>query len=128
MLTAGVTTSPLPVVPSAAGFPAAITIASQDMALAARVQSEFGSNALRLYTNEDVIGVELGGALKNVIAIAAGIVSGLELGHNSVAALITRGIAETTRILSDDSYSPRLSRDGKLLAYNVTDDHGVSHI
>jgi glycerol-3-phosphate dehydrogenase (NAD(P)+) len=82
----------------AAGFPTAITIASQDMALAARVQSEFGSNTLRLYTNEDVIGVELAGALKNVIAIAAGIVSGLELGHNSVAALITRGIAETTRL------------------------------
>jgi len=53
---------------------------------------------LRLYTNEDVVGVELGGALKNVIAIAAGIVSGLGLGNNSAAALITRGIAETTRL------------------------------
>jgi len=82
----------------AAGSPTAITIASQDAALAFRVQREFSSNALRLYTNEDVIGVELGGALKNVIAIAAGMVSGLGLGHNSAAGLITRGIAETTRL------------------------------
>ena len=82
----------------AAGFPTAITIASQNVELAARVQRYFGSQTLRLYTNEDVVGVELGGALKNVIAIAAGIVSGLGLGHNSAAALITRGIAETTRL------------------------------
>lgn len=82
----------------AAGAPTALTIASKDMALAARVQAEFSSPALRLYTNEDVIGVELGGSLKNVIAIAAGTVSGLGLGHNSVAALITRGIAEITRL------------------------------
>jgi len=82
----------------AAGFPTAITIASQDADLAARVQREFGSQSLRLYTNDDVIGVELGGALKNVIAIAVGIVSGLGLGDNSAAALITRGIAETTRL------------------------------
>jgi glycerol-3-phosphate dehydrogenase (NAD(P)+) len=53
---------------------------------------------LRLYTNDDVIGVELGGSLKNVIAIATGIVAGLGLGHNSAAALITRGIAEITRL------------------------------
>lgn len=82
----------------AAGSPTAVTIASHDADLAALVQSEFGSQSLRLYTNDDVVGVELGGALKNVIAIAAGIVSGLGLGHNSVAALITRGIAETTRL------------------------------
>jgi glycerol-3-phosphate dehydrogenase (NAD(P)+) len=82
----------------AAGSPTAITIASQDADLAARVQGEFSSQSLRLYTNDDVVGVELGGALKNVIAIAAGIVSGLGLGHNSAAALITRGIAETTRL------------------------------
>lgn len=82
----------------AAGFPTAITIASRNADLAARVQREFGSHSLRLYTNDDVVGVELGGALKNVIAIAAGIVSGLGLGHNSAAALITRGIAETTRL------------------------------
>ena len=82
----------------AAGAPTAVTIASSDAALAARVQREFGSGTLRLYTNDDVVGVELGGALKNVIAIAAGIVSGLGLGHNSMAALITRGIAEVTRL------------------------------
>jgi glycerol-3-phosphate dehydrogenase (NAD(P)+) len=82
----------------AAGSPTAVTIASTDQAVAARIQREFSSNTLRLYTNDDVIGVELGGALKNVIAIAAGVVSGLGLGHNSTAALITRGIAEVTRL------------------------------
>lgn len=82
----------------AAGAPTAITIASADMNLATRVQREFSGSTLRLYTNDDVVGVELGGSLKNVIAIAAGIVSGLELGYNSTAALITRGIAEITRL------------------------------
>ena len=62
------------------------------------MQREFSSPTLRLYTNDDVAGVELGGALKNVIALAAGVVHGLELGHNSAAALITRGIAEITRL------------------------------
>jgi glycerol-3-phosphate dehydrogenase (NAD(P)+) len=82
----------------AAGSPTAIAIATPDTNLALHVQREFSSNTLRLYTNEDVIGVELGGAVKNVIAIAAGVVSGLGLGHNSTAALITRGIAEITRL------------------------------
>lgn len=82
----------------AAGAPTAITIASADAGLASKVQREFSSSTLRLYTNDDVVGVELGGSLKNVIAIAAGIVAGLELGHNSNAALITRGIAEITRL------------------------------
>jgi glycerol-3-phosphate dehydrogenase (NAD(P)+) len=82
----------------AAGSPTAITIASNNASLAARVQRDFSSATLRLYTNDDVAGVELGGALKNVIAIAAGIVTGLGLGHNSMAALITRGIAEITRL------------------------------
>jgi glycerol-3-phosphate dehydrogenase (NAD(P)+) len=82
----------------AAGAPTAITIASTDANLAARVQKDFSSGSLRLYTNDDVIGVELGGSLKNVIAIAAGIVAGLGLGFNSNAALITRGIAEITRL------------------------------
>ncbi len=82
----------------AAGAPTAITIASQDADLAAQVQREFSSKSLRLYTNDDVVGVELGGSLKNVIAIAAGIVAGLELGLNTNAALITRGIAEMTRL------------------------------
>jgi glycerol-3-phosphate dehydrogenase (NAD(P)+) len=82
----------------AAGSPTALTIASTDAALAMRVQREFSGATLRLYTNDDVVGVELGGALKNVIAIAAGIVTGLGLGHNTAAALITRGIAEITRL------------------------------
>jgi glycerol-3-phosphate dehydrogenase (NAD(P)+) len=82
----------------AAGSPTALTIASTDSALAARIQQEFSGATLRLYTNDDVIGVELGGALKNVIALASGVVTGLGLGHNTAAALITRGIAEITRL------------------------------
>jgi glycerol-3-phosphate dehydrogenase (NAD(P)+) len=66
--------------------------------IASRVQADFSSSALRLYTNDDLVGVELGGALKNVIAIASGVCSGLGLGLNSSAALITRGIAEITRL------------------------------
>ncbi|MGH9615727.1 MAG: NAD(P)H-dependent glycerol-3-phosphate dehydrogenase [Acidobacteriaceae bacterium] len=81
-----------------AGSPTAIAIASCDPAVASRVQEEFSSPSLRLYTNDDVVGVELGGALKNVIAIAAGATYGLQLGHNSLAALVTRGIAEITRL------------------------------
>ncbi len=82
----------------AQGQPTAITVAFPDAAIAARIQSEFSSETLRLYTTTDVIGVELGGALKNVIAIAAGIADGVGLGHNSAAALMTRGIAEITRL------------------------------
>ena len=78
--------------------PTAVTIASQDEDLARVVQQEFSDPSFRVYTNTDVIGVELGGALKNIVAIAAGICAGLELGHNSVAALITRGLAEMTRL------------------------------
>jgi len=83
----------------ARGDPTAITIASNDADLAETVQREFSDPRFRVYTNDDVIGVELGGALKNVIAIAAGVCAGLELGHNSVAALITRGLAEITRLV-----------------------------
>jgi glycerol-3-phosphate dehydrogenase (NAD(P)+) len=82
----------------ASGAPTAITIAFPDSRLASRLQEELSAPALRLYTNDDVIGVELGGALKNVIAIAAGIAAGLGLGHNSAAAIITRGVAEITRL------------------------------
>jgi glycerol-3-phosphate dehydrogenase (NAD(P)+) len=78
--------------------PTAVTIASADTALAARVQKDFSDPSFRVYMNDDLTGVELGGALKNVIAIAAGVCSGLGLGHNSVAALITRGLAEITRL------------------------------
>lgn len=82
----------------AAGSPAAMVAAASDLRLAQRIQRDFSSPSLRIYTNDDVTGVELGGALKNVIALAAGVVRGLNLGHNSVAALITRGIAEMTRL------------------------------
>ncbi len=82
----------------AAGAPTAITIAFADSRLANRLQEELTAPGLRIYTNDDVIGVELGGALKNVIAIAAGIAAGLGLGHNSAAAIITRGVAEITRL------------------------------
>ena len=84
---------------AARGDPTAITIASQDAELARTVQQEFSNANFRVYTNEDPIGVELGGALKNTIAIAAGVSAGLGLGHNSVAALITRGLAEMTRLV-----------------------------
>ena len=84
----------------ARGDPTAVTIASPDTDLARVVQEALGDPRFRLYTNEDVIGVELGGALKNVIAIAAGVCTGLDLGHNSVAALITRGLAEMTRLVA----------------------------
>jgi glycerol-3-phosphate dehydrogenase (NAD(P)+) len=82
----------------AQGLPTAITVAFEDPAVAARIQREFSSATLRLYTSTDVVGVELGGALKNVIAIAAGVAAGVGLGYNSAAALMTRGIAEITRL------------------------------
>ena len=84
---------------AARGDPTAITIASEDAELAQAVQQAFSDPRFRLYTNQDVVGVELGGSLKNVIAIAAGVCDGMELGHNSVAALITRGLAEMTRLV-----------------------------
>jgi glycerol-3-phosphate dehydrogenase (NAD(P)+) len=82
----------------ASGFPTAVTVAFGDVSLASTVQREFNGPSLRLYTNDDVVGVELGGSLKNVIAIATGVVAGLGLGYNSAAALMTRGIAEITRL------------------------------
>ncbi len=82
----------------AAGMPTAVTIAFDEPSDAAFVQKQFSSETLRLYTNDDLIGVEMGGALKNVIAIAAGVLAGQGLGLNSAAGLITRGIAEMTRL------------------------------
>ncbi len=81
----------------AAGRPTAI-VAAGTVEVAQTVQRAFSSPTLRIYTNEDVAGVELGGALKNVIAMAAGVAHGLDQGHNAGAALITRGIAEITRL------------------------------
>ena len=83
----------------ARGDPSALTIASEDLALAEIIQSEFSDPRFRLYTNDDVTGVELGGALKNTIAIAAGVCHGLGLGHNSIAGLITRGLSEISRLV-----------------------------
>ena len=78
--------------------PTAVTVGSRDSDLATTVQREFSDHTFRIYTNHDIIGVELGGALKNVIAIAAGVCDGLGLGHNTIAALITRGLAEIARL------------------------------
>jgi len=82
----------------AAGQPTAVVLASADAKLAADVQEEFSGPRFRLYTNDDVTGTEIAGAVKNVIAIAAGICTGLDLGTNTVAALVTRGLAEMTRL------------------------------
>ena len=80
------------------GQPTAVVAASRDRAAATRVQRALSSEVFRVYTHDDVVGVELGGALKNVMAVATGIAEGLGLGFNSRAALITRGLAEMTRL------------------------------
>ncbi len=84
----------------ARGMPTAVVVAAADARTVALVQEEFRGRYLRLYGSHDVVGVEIGGALKNVIAIAAGAVEGLGLGPNAQAALITRGLAEITRLAS----------------------------
>jgi glycerol-3-phosphate dehydrogenase (NAD(P)+) len=81
-----------------AGTPTAIVAASKDAMAARTVQADLSFENLRIYTNADVVGTELGGSVKNVMAIAAGMTTGLGLGSNSVAALITRGLAEITRL------------------------------
>jgi glycerol-3-phosphate dehydrogenase (NAD(P)+) len=83
---------------AARGEPTAVVLASSDAALAAELQEEFAAPNFRVYTNDDVPGVELAGAMKNVIAIAAGVCQGLGLGANPLAALITRGLAEMSRL------------------------------
>ena len=82
----------------AAGQPTAVVLASSNAALASDLQEEFSGPRFRLYTNDDLTGTEIAGAVKNVIAIAAGICTGLGLGTNTVAALVTRGLAEMTRL------------------------------
>ena len=82
----------------AQGRPAAITVASAEPDVARGVQESLGSPEFRVYSSTDVVGVQMGGVIKNVIAIAAGVSDGLELGHNARAALITRGLAEMTRL------------------------------
>lgn len=83
---------------AARGEPTAVVVASRDATLATELQEEFAGPNFRLYTNDDVLGVELAGAMKNVMAIAAGACQGLGLGSNALAALITRGLAEMTRL------------------------------
>jgi glycerol-3-phosphate dehydrogenase (NAD(P)+) len=82
----------------AAGDPTVVVLSSTGAALAAEVQEEFSGPRFRLYTNDDVIGTEIAGAVKNVIAIASGVCTGLGLGSNAMAALVTRGLAEMTRL------------------------------
>jgi glycerol-3-phosphate dehydrogenase (NAD(P)+) len=83
---------------TAQGIPTAVSIASKDPELGRQVQQELAGDRLRVYTTDDLIGVEVGGALKNVIAIAVGASDGLGFGHNARAALITRGLAEMSRL------------------------------
>jgi glycerol-3-phosphate dehydrogenase (NAD(P)+) len=83
---------------AARGEPTAVVLAAQDAGLASKLQEEFSGPSFRLYTNDDVLGVELAGAMKNVMAIAAGACQGLGLGSNPLAALITRGLAEMSRL------------------------------
>jgi glycerol-3-phosphate dehydrogenase (NAD(P)+) len=82
----------------AQGLPTALTLASRDTDFSRKMAAELHSSRLRIYTSQDVIGVETGGAVKNVITIAAGISDGIGFGHNARAALITRGLMEITRL------------------------------
>jgi glycerol-3-phosphate dehydrogenase (NAD(P)+) len=94
----GVLSGPSFALEVAHGYPTALTLASHDTSLAQHLAETLSSHHMRIYAHDDVVGVEVGGALKNVIAIAAGICDGMQLGHNARAALITRGLAEMTRL------------------------------
>jgi len=89
------------------GLPTAVTLAGQDPHLVKRMQGLLMTPTFRIYASTDMVGVQLGGALKNVIAIAAGVVDGLKLGHNARAALITRGLAEMVRLGTAMKADPR---------------------
>jgi len=91
----------------AAGMPTAVTTAAHDPATATAVQTIFRAPTFRVYTVADLVGVELGGAVKNLIAIAAGVSDGLGLGHSSRAALITRGVAEIARLVAKVGGNPQ---------------------
>ena len=91
----------------AAGDPTAVVIASEDRELAASIQRDFSGPTFRLYASDDPVGVEIGAALKNIIAIGAGMCEGLGLGSNTMAALITRGLAEITRLAIELGGRPR---------------------
>ena len=89
-----------------AGYPTAVTVAASWTRIARRVQEAFTAPTFRCYTSNDVVGVQLGAALKNVMAIGSGIIDGLGLGHNARAALVTRGLAEMTRLAVARGGSP----------------------
>ena len=82
----------------ARGLPTAVTVAARDQDIARNVQETLSTQNFRVYSSTDIVGVQMGGVIKNIIAIAAGISDGLNLGHNARAALITRGLAEMTRL------------------------------
>ncbi len=111
-------------------MPCSVCAAGEDLAACKVVQHAFGSPAFRVYTTPDVLGVELGGALKNVIAIAAGVCDGLRLGDNARAALITRGLAEMSRLGAEMGADPRtftgLSGMGDLIV-TCTSVHSRNH-
>jgi len=90
----------------AQGLPTAVVIAAESQTLAAGLQRVVASRELRIYTNQDPLGVQLSGALKNVMAIAVGIADSLEMGTNAVAALITRGLAEMSRLVTAEGGKP----------------------
>jgi len=90
----------------ARALPTAVVVAASDHSVSEQVQRSLSTATFRVYSSEDVVGVELAGALKNVIAIAAGIVDGLGYGHNTLAALITRGLAEITRLAVAEGARP----------------------
>jgi glycerol-3-phosphate dehydrogenase (NAD(P)+) len=91
----------------AAGQPTAVVVACEDLEVARRLQAEISDETFRAYASHDVVGVELGGAIKNVIAIAAGLLTGLGLGHDPTAALVTRGLAEMSRLAAALGADPR---------------------
>ncbi|HPM66456.1 MAG TPA: NAD(P)H-dependent glycerol-3-phosphate dehydrogenase, partial [Piscinibacter sp.] len=97
-LSAGVLSGPSFAIEVARGQPTALVAASHDAALAERAVEAFHSDTMRIYTSNDPVGVEVGGAVKNVMAIATGIADGMQLGLNARAALVTRGLAEMTRL------------------------------
>ena len=113
-------------------LPTTIVSASKDMEAAAYVQEVFTNNVMRVYTNEDIKGVELSGAMKNVIALGVGISTGLGYGDNARAALITRGIAEIARlgdlIVTATSMHSRNNRAGILIGKGETPENAVKEV
>lgn len=91
---------------TALGMPTAVCLAGRDLTLSQEIQQQLASDRFRVYTTDDVVGVELGGALKNVMAIAVGAADGLGFGHNARAALITRGLAEVARLATQLGANP----------------------